>query len=145
MEETYNGYLIKYDEFSLKFRVRIGDSDYSNASLKTVRTRIDDLDKKDFKRFDVFVGACFGGRFRAVTVTSVFWENGRMYAWTVDKDKKRSKEIFDALYEVCEENLNAIKAMQECEGRIAVIEAEKKKLFLSLKKQEPPVVTERGE
>lgn len=55
MEEQYKEYQIKYLEDQQIFTVNIGNSNYQNSDLSSVKKYIDRLDKKDFNRVDVIV------------------------------------------------------------------------------------------
>ena len=56
MEETYKGFRIRYDEVLGTFIAAIGEGDYRNQNLASVKKYIDGLDRKDFKRVDVDSG-----------------------------------------------------------------------------------------
>ena len=55
MEETYKEYKITYNENLKEFIASIGESNYQNSDLSSVKKYIDKLDSKDFKRIDVIV------------------------------------------------------------------------------------------
>lgn len=143
MKEEYKGYTIEYSEYGLMFVAKIGDSGYSNTDLIKVRKHIDNLEKKDFKRFDVFIRSGWhNSSWKVVTVTSLFMDCSVLSVWGVDKDKSRSKYSFNELFEISEENLSKIKTMKELQARNDEIEKEIDTVFSSMKKQDAPILEE---
>jgi hypothetical protein len=144
MQEEYKGFIIKFSELNFEFTVRIGDSDYKNKELEKVRKRIDDLDKKDFKRFDVIIkyhSYRTGEQWKTYTVTSVFFENG-WHAWVVDDQKGRSKQRYENLYEATEENKNKIKLMADVQAKIDLLGQEKDGIEKTMTRQVAPKTEE---
>jgi len=83
METTYKGFNIFYNENSNDWRIRESGDDF--PSLAAAKRNIDNITKKDFKRFDVYVNEW--RLYYIATVTSITPDNE---FWVV-KDGKRSK------------------------------------------------------
>jgi hypothetical protein len=117
MKEEYNGFTIEYSEWNEKFVAKIGESEYSNSNLTKVRKHIDALDKKEFKRFTIISegGRWSDGDWKTKTVTSIFGEGDRVYAWVVGSDGRRSKEQLTSLFLDTPENRRSATTILELE------------------------------
>jgi len=116
METIYKGYTIYYSEINEEFVAEIDDARYSNMSLKTVKKYIDNLEKKNFVRTDVYVLAGYGAiNFSKATVTSEIIEDGHM-CWITKENGRRSKELVSKLYLQTPENealMEKVRALQK--------------------------------
>ena len=110
MTDTYKGYAIEFRESSETWCAIIGNSTYSNPSLAKVKKHIDNLDKKEFKRVDVYVGG-WGYQdyaYQQGTVTSID-DEGKV--WIVKKNGDRSKVNADQIFELSSENKTRVEKM----------------------------------
>ena len=138
MKEEYKGYTIRHKEATQRdaaeFEASIGDSEYSNQSLAKVRKYIDNLEKKDFERTDVFVDG-WRSDYNEAVVTSEVHSYYDLEVWvTYKEDKQRRKFDSRHVFLDNEENRKLIDSIKECDKEIVAFEERKNSLREQLEK-----------
>jgi len=119
----YKGYMIVFRESSETWQVAIGDDTYENFSLVKVKKYIDNLNRKGFKRFDVFVSSGWGEfTFRKAQVTSVDEEG---HYWVVYESGSREKVHKTKVYEYSKENINTMELIKAVDKKVEELHKER--------------------
>lgn len=142
MEETYKDYKITYDGHLEKFKVVIGDGDYKNSNLSSVRKYIDRLDKKDFKRVAVIIKDWEGLSDAIVTSFPENQEHSNYKeCWVSFKDKskyhQRSKISINQVFLDNPHNRKIFRQMEEKEDLIKKVKDQEEELRKSLETYKP--------
>ena len=141
MKEKYKGYTITYQEHTEEFVAEIGESQYRNRSLTKVKKYIDNLEKEDFERSDVFVDSWRSDYSEAV-VTSEVHSYREFEVWiTFKRDKKRLKVTGRHVFLDNDHNRAIINSIRVCDTQIAALNIDKdlliKKLEMYVAKTKP--------
>ena len=134
MKEEYKGYTISYIEHLGEFEAQIDESEYRNEALAKVKKYIDNLQKEDFERTDVFVDS-YRSDYDEAVVTSEVHHYGDYEVWvTFKEDKRRQKCGARAVFIDNEENRNIIADILKCDKEIEDLTEKKGLLRATLEK-----------
>ena len=120
METTYNGFVIKFNEWSELWEASLeGHTAYSKPSLKAVKESIDKQLKSKFVRISAFLNEWRRGYVK-VTITSI--DEDGTNAWVTKTNGSRGKESLASLYADTPDNVALIEEINITNKQIKVLE-----------------------
>ena len=137
---AYKGYTLQFDEQEDEWTVHIGNTSMSNKSLKSLKKRIDSIDKKDFERVPVWIMS-YVGTFEEAEVTSEMEYNrgydSKIEIWVVTKKGKRSKHEASDLLVVSPQNTNLIAEIAALDAQMKILHQKKSDLRMQFEHYTP--------
>lgn len=140
MQEEYRGYTIRYEKFSNKFGVVIGDGKIEAETLQRVEDKIDAYIKKEasFDKIDVL---CSENRYRNTSVlskgqiTSIAEITGvTIEVWITVNGSRTKRALGENLFLDTPENAITYSQIQGKKALINSLEKEIKDLYLTMTK-----------
>lgn len=128
-EIEYRGYKIKYDiGYNEGWRIDGEDQNFSSPMLSKIIEKIDEIEKKEFARFEVYYESWRDKAPRKLTVTSMC-DN---YAWTKDSSGRREKVKLEYLIEDTPRNLEVLGKINSIKEQINTLRETQDKLGAEL-------------